>query len=105
MFHLRRLLLLGLLFLCMHFSAFSQNPLNRTLNWEVKTVALPDNINTKQIETFGEAIFDYRFKDLSIYTEKLKQAYASVEIVNAVYKPLTIQLNEEQKQLIKILQL
>lgn len=100
MFHIRRLLFLTLLFFCTQFAVFAQNSFNRTLNWEVKTVSLPDNINTKQIETFDQAIFDYRFKDLSIYTEKLNQAYASVEIINAVYKPLSIQLNEEQKKII-----
>lgn len=101
MFHIRRFLLVGLLFFCTHLITNAQNSFNRTINWETKTISLPDNINTKQIETFDQAIFDYRFKDLSIYTEKFNQAYSSVEIINAVYKTISIQLNDDQKKIIK----
>lgn len=101
MFHIRRLFLVGLSLFCTNLSLYAQKNYSRVINWEVKTVALPDNINTKQIETFEQAIFDHRYKDLSIYTEKLNQGYSSIEIINAVYSPLSIQLNDDQKKLIK----
>lgn len=101
MFHIRRSFFLIIVLFCTYLSATAQKNVSRAISWELKNVALADNISTKQIETFDQAIFDFRYKDLSIYTEKFNQAYASVEIVNAVYKPLSIQLKDEQIKLIQ----
>lgn len=88
-------------FLLVQKEAFSQKNFQRTLLWEQTTIANADQITSKKIESFTGAAFDFHFKDLSFYTEKFKGGFQSFSISQTKYEPLTIELSEEQKSIIK----
>lgn len=83
------------------FSVFSsvsaQTILSKKLNWYSYEILNPDQINTIKLESFDGAIFDYRYKNLSFYTERIKGSFHSVEIFDAQYEKLSQVLTQEQK--------
>jgi hypothetical protein len=77
-------------------TTIAQNNIQRNLLWEKSEITNPDEKTTRKVESFNGAIFDYRFKDLSLYTEKFNGSYANFKIVNPVYEALTIELSKAQ---------
>lgn len=85
---------------CTSNSAFAQKILPRFITWEQATVSNNDGKTSKNLESFSGASFDYRYKDLSFYTEKFKGSFQSFEITQAKYENTSQIFSEEQKLLI-----
>ncbi len=77
-------------------TSIAQNNVQRSLRWERSEIANPDEKTTRNVESFNGAIFDYRFKDLSLYTEKFNGSFANFKIVNPVFEVLTVELSKTQ---------
>lgn len=99
---LHKLLLILLIIapFCTIKTTIAQNTIQRNLRWEKSEIANADEKTSRVVESFSGAIFDYRFKDLSFYTEKIDGSYENVKILNPVYEAVNIQLTKNQLELI-----
>lgn len=81
---------------CTVMTSLAQNNIQRTLQWSKAEILNPDEKTTRKLESFQGAIFDYRLKDLSVYTEKFEGSLGDFKLINPVFEPLTTPLNPEQ---------
>ncbi len=75
----------------------AQSILSKKLTWRSSEILAPDQTNSIKLESFDGAVFDYRYKNLSFYTERIKGSFHSVEIIQAQYETLSQPLSKEQK--------
>jgi hypothetical protein len=81
---------------CTPNNANAQKNVQRSLQWQKVEISNADEKTSRSVESFSGAIFDYRIKDLSIYTEKFDGSFNNFQLLDAVYEPLNVELKPSQ---------
>lgn len=74
---------------CTISESIAQKIVQRSLRWEQAEVANTDEKTFRIVESFQGAIFDFRLKDMPIYTEKFDGSFSNVKIIKPVYQTVT----------------
>lgn len=85
---------------CINTTLYAQKNIQRNLNWSIFEVSNSDVKTSRKVESFDGAAFDYRFKDLSIYTEKFNGSFGNFKIINPVYQNCNLNFSKSQLELI-----